>query len=273
MNIRSRQFRQFLFLMLSCVVLGSCDLMKYHPYDVHITGTRDINATNIARIEAACKDKDTIRFVAMGDSQRFYDETQDFVTHINGRTDIDFVIHGGDFTDFGATDEFLWQRDILQKLSVPYVGIIGNHDCLGNGRDAYEAIWGATNFSFIAGKVKFVCLNTNALEYDYSEAIPDFTFISNEISHRQSEFSRSVVCMHARPYADVFNNNVALVFERYIRELPHLLFCYNAHGHSIQADDIFHDGTIYYQSDCMQRRSYLLFTITPSGYSYEVEHY
>ena len=40
----------------------------------------------------------------MGDSQRWYDETADFVSHLNKRDDIDFVIHGGDVSDFGVTD-------------------------------------------------------------------------------------------------------------------------------------------------------------------------
>ena len=61
------------------------------------------------------------KFVTMGDSQRWYDETLDFVGEINKRDDIDFVIHGGDMSDFGVTDEFLWQRDIMNKLHVPYV--------------------------------------------------------------------------------------------------------------------------------------------------------
>ena len=34
--------------------------------------------------------------------------------------DIDFVLHGGDVSDFGLTDEFLWQRDFMNGLKVPY---------------------------------------------------------------------------------------------------------------------------------------------------------
>lgn len=29
---------------------------------------------------------------------------------------IDFVIHGGDMSDFGVTKEFLWQRDIMNGI-------------------------------------------------------------------------------------------------------------------------------------------------------------
>ena len=84
---------------------------------------------NIEQIEAKCKGKTTIRFITMGDSQRWYDETEDFVKEVNKRDDIDFVIHGGDMSDFGLTKEFLWQRDIMNGLKVPYVVLIGNHDC------------------------------------------------------------------------------------------------------------------------------------------------
>ena len=58
----------------------------------------------------------------MGDSQRWYDETLDFVNHLNKRDDIDFVIHGGDYSDFGVTDEFLWQRDIMNNAMKEKIG-------------------------------------------------------------------------------------------------------------------------------------------------------
>ena len=146
-----------LLLSFLCLLMGSCDMIDYHPYDVRINGETDVNAHNIAEIEQKCKDKTTIKFVTMGDSQRWYDETLDFVGEINKRDDIDFVIHGGDMSDFGVTDEFLWQRDIMNKLRVPYVALIGNHDCLGTGEETYRAVFGDPNFSFIAGRVKFVC--------------------------------------------------------------------------------------------------------------------
>ena len=156
-------------------------MIEYHPYDGRISGKTDINKKNIARIEEACRNKETIRFALIGDTQRWYDETEDFVNALNKRNDIDFVIHGGDVSDFGLTKEFLWQRDILNKLKVPYVVLLGNHDCLANGIEVFRKVFGDENFSFIAGRTKFVCLNTNALEFDYSLPVPDFQFIEQEI--------------------------------------------------------------------------------------------
>lgn len=258
---------------LCCMLFGGCDLIDYHPYDVRIDGETGINDKNIARIETLCQGKDTLRFAFMGDSQRWYDETQDFVTDVNRRDDIDFVIHGGDLSDFGVTDEFLWQRDILNGLKMPYVALIGNHDCLGTGEETFRAVFGNPNFAFIAGRVKFVCLNTNAIEYDYSRPIPDFDFMENEMTERVDEFGRTVIAMHIRPYYGDFNNNVARVFQRYVNLYPDIQFCLAAHEHRLAEEDLFDDGIMYYLSDCMKHRNYYIFTLTPDGYEREVVYF
>jgi hypothetical protein len=254
-------------------MLFSCDVIDYHPYDTRISGEKDINNKNIALIEEACRNKTTFRFVVMGDSQRWYDETEDFVKSVNARSDVDFVIHGGDISDFGVTDEFEWQRDIMNKLNVPYVALIGNHDCLATGPETFKSIFGDLNFSFIAGRVKFLCLNTNSMEFDYSSPVPDFDFIETETTARSDEFDRTVVCMHVRPYCLEFNNNVAKTFQYYIKNYPGLMFCTAAHEHVLYEDDVFDDGVMYYVSDCMKNRSYYLFTITPDGYEREVIYF
>lgn len=256
---------------LSTILFQSCEMIEYHPYDGRVSGETDINNKNIARIEKACKDKTSVRFILTGDTQRWYNETDDFVKSVNNRTDIDFVIHGGDVSDFGLTKEFLWQRDILNKLSVPYVVLLGNHDCLANGVEVFARVFGEVNFSFIAGRTKFVCLNTNALEFDYSLPVPDFQFIEQEHKERADEYDKTVFAMHVRPYSEQFNNNVANVFQRYIKEFPNLQFCLNAHDHRIAVDDLFDDGVIYYGSPNIEKRQYLLFTLNSDNtYEYEV---
>lgn len=108
---------------ISLMFMG-CEMIDYHPYDVNIRGERYINTKNIDKIEAKTKNKDTIRFALMGDTQNRYKETEDFANHINKQNNIDFVIHGGDITEYGMCDEFLLQRDIMNKLHIPYVVIM-----------------------------------------------------------------------------------------------------------------------------------------------------
>ena len=266
-----RFIMRYLIFILPFILLQSCDsLFEYHPYDGKVTGETNINSKNIKRIEDICANKTTIRFIMMGDTQRWYDETEEFVTAVNKRNDIDFVIHGGDISDFGMSNEFMWQRDILNKLIVPYVVLLGNHDCLGTGESVFRKVFGNENFSFMAGNVKFLCLNSIALEYDYSYPVPDFGFLENELNSDTPNHGKTVMAMHAPPYSEQFNNNVAKMFQQSIKLFPGLQFCLYAHVHYIYATDIFEDGVMYYSSASIEQRNYLLFTITPDDYSYEI---
>lgn len=258
-----------LFLFSLLLLNGCTDLFEYHPADGRVSGETNINAKNIEKIEAQCSKKTTLRVAVMSDTQRHYDETEDFVNLINSRNDIDFVIHTGDITDFGLTKEFLWMRDILNKLTVPYVVVLGNHDCIGNANDVFKEVFGDFNFSFLAGNTKFVCLNTNALEFDYSVSVPDFDFIINELNDERPEYEKTIVAMHAPPYSEQFNNNVATVFQHYINEFRQLQFCVYGHIHHVGVSDLFDDGVLYYSCGHIASRNYLLFTITPDGYTYE----
>jgi 3',5'-cyclic AMP phosphodiesterase CpdA len=246
-------------------------MFEAHPYDGKVSGERDINAKNIERIEtklAGCKE---FRFAMISDTQRWYDETVDAVNAINARGDIDFVVHGGDQSDFGATHEFEMQRDILNKLSMPYVIVLGNHDCLGTGEDTYKAIYGPTNFAFTAGNVRFLCLNTNALEYDYSEPVPDFTFLDNEAATVPEGVEKTIALMHVQPGNLIFNNNVAKLFQYCLWQFPSPQFCLYGHDHDLRVEDLFDDGLLYYQCPNIQKRIYLVFTIHPGDNDYDYE--
>lgn len=251
-------------------LLTACEWFDYHPYCVDISGETHINAKNISKIEELTKGRTSIRFALISDTQRWYDETEEMVADINSRDSIDFVVHAGDLTDFGANKEFLWQRDILQGLRVPYVAIIGNHDCLATGRQTFMRVWGDLNFAFTAGDVRFVCLNTNALEFDYSSPVPDMNFIAGEIDNFPDVCSRAIVAEHCRPFDDEFNNNMARYYHEVVKMLPGLMFTISGHCHSLKQDDLFGDGYMYYTTTCAEDRKYLIFNIKEDGYTYEV---
>ena len=262
----------YLLVCIAALLLTGCDtVFDVHPYDVRVKGETNLNTKNIQKIEQTVKSKDTIRFAVISDSHQWLDDLQSAVNDINRRKDsIDFVIHCGDISDFGATKEMIWTRDKMKKLKMPSVVLLGNHDCLGTGNQSYSTIFGDPDFSFIAGGVKFVCLNTNAIEYDYSRPVPNFDFMEAERSRDSLSFNRTVVCMHAAPYSEQFNNNVAKVFNYYIHQFPQLLFCLDGHGHHTKTEDLFGDGTLFYMASSCHFHEYYLFTITPKEYKYEV---
>lgn len=261
---------KYLFLLLFATTFIACDkVFDAHPYDMNYEGERNINLTNINKIEEACKGKDTLRIAFVGDTHGWYSDTKDMVSSLNKTEDLDFIIHLGDITDCGTTKEYVWSRDIMGRLEKPHVTLIGNHDFLGTGDQMFRSMYGAYDFSFIAGRVKFVCLNTNATEYDYLAAVPNLDFMEEQIHSRTSEFERTIICMHARPFCEQFNNNVAKVFQLYVNYFPGLMFCVNGHDHRENMTDLYGDGVMYYGVDNAEHRSYLLFTITPNGYEYE----
>lgn len=261
---------QFLIIL---IFMSSCDLIEYHPYDLHDKNLpTGLNQKNISLIEELNDNSDTIRFVFMGDTQRFYDETVDFVTNVNKRSDIDFVIHGGDITDFGMSKEYIWMNDIMKHLRVPYVTLIGNHDIVGPGKEVWEKIYGDFNFAFELRKTRFVCLNTNALEFDYSTPVPDFDFMASFLTD-STTVERTVVVMHAPPFDDQFNNNSGLMFNYIIERYKNLQFCLHAHRHQLSTNDYFKNGILYYGCDDISGRNYLVFTIVGNSYSYQINYF
>ena len=263
----------FLILMLTILLVPGCDMLELHPYDAYVRGEKNLNEENIKLLEEKLKDRKSFRFAFISDTQRWYDETKEMVADINQRTDIDFVIHGGDISDFGATHEFIMQRDIMLEFNAPWVAILGNHDCLGTGEDVYKEIWGKPNFHFLAGNVLFICLNTNCMEYDYSEPIPDFSFLEDLMKNLPEGVERTVAVMHVPPFDLEFNNNVANVFQLYLKAFPNLQFCMNGHAHSYKIHEFFNDGILYYQTPCAKKRSYIVFTVTEDGYEHELIEY
>jgi hypothetical protein len=134
-------------------------------------------------------------------------------------------------------------------------------------------MFGTMDFSFIASRVKFVCLNTNATEYDYMAAVPNFDFMEQEVTTGTDRFDRTLLIMHAPPYSDQFNNNVCKAFRRYLDLFPGLLCCIYGHNHNDTVADIYDDGLLFWGIDCAEHRNYRIMTITPDGYEMEQIHF
>ncbi len=264
------QFRLLYFALLAGWLFSACQsVFDVHPYDMNLHGEHDINADQIARIRQLYNSRDTLRVAFISDTHQWYTQAKAEIADINSRSDIDFVIHCGDITDTGTTNEFRMFRNMLRDLDVPHVVLLGNHDFLGTGDQTYEWMFGPRNFSFIVGRIKFVCLDTNAMEYDRVAPVPNFDYMEEQVKADSADFDRTIIIMHAAPYSDEFNNNVSRVFNYYTLQFPGLICCINGHDHNDVARRIYDDGPIYYGIDCALHRNYKIFTFTPDGYEEE----
>lgn len=303
--MRKKRYRKvhlrILSIAISAIAMTSCNNFEYHPYAKGIDGDTQTHQINIPRIEQESRGQDTVCFAFITDTQGWNDEMKDAISYIKTRKDVKFIVHGGDQSDFGLVKEFEWCRDMLQESGLPYVAIIGNHDCLGTGEHTFESIYGDPNYSFNAAHVHFTCLNTVAMEYDYSHPIPDFTFIEKDIdsvnhinANHPDSLRSTIVVMHAPPFDEQFNNNVAKPFQEYIRNYPggregdpkypddaedsrSLSFrneiCIYGHIHSTGIVDKFGDGLLYYSCANVGKRTILIFKIYQNGYDCETIHF
>lgn len=263
--------RRLLFTAIIMFLVSGCSLFEYHPYETNVRGAKNINATAIREIQSHQSEDDTIRLIQMGDSQRFYDELDDFVKSANKQR-ADFVLLNGDITDFGIKDEYEWIHDIMRKLKMPYVAVIGNHDLSGNGETLFKKIYGPLNNSFVVKRHKFILLNTNSREYHFNGRVPDIHWLQEQLTTDET-FDHATVVSHIPPYDSDFDPSLEEAYVRSIQESGKVKLSIHAHQHTFSDTVPYNDGIRYLVSTSMEERMYLLVTIVKGEYQYTKVYY
>ena len=89
-------------------------------------------------------------------------DLENSVNDINSMTDLDFVILAGDITEFGSDVEIERAKSILDKLTVPYYIVAGNHDSKWSesGCNTFAKVFGYEHFNFDFGGIQFIGCNS-----------------------------------------------------------------------------------------------------------------
>lgn len=84
------------------------------------------------------------------------------VQDINTLKGVDFVIIAGDITEFGSDKEILLAKSIIDKLTVPYYIVAGNHDSKWSesGCNTFARVFGYEHFNFDFNGVQFIGCNS-----------------------------------------------------------------------------------------------------------------
>jgi predicted phosphodiesterase len=256
-----------LLSMMSCK-----DLFQYSPKEIRLEEDEiNINLKNIPKIEALSK-KDTLKFILIGDSQRFYDQVEDFVTEANKRNDISFVVLAGDISDFGLNKEFKWVHRDLKKLKVPYIGVIGNHDMLSNGRLIFNKMYGPENFSFTCNNTKFICLNTNSREVGNDGSIPNISWLNSELAAAASAKSAFVIS-HVPPFSGDYDAELERPYANALAASPNVLASLHAHDHTTRRVRPYEGGMEYFVIGSMHKKTYAVITVWDNQYTIEEHGY
>jgi 3',5'-cyclic-AMP phosphodiesterase len=262
---------------LIAAVLALCfmsckDLFQYSPNEVRLEEyEKNLNLKNIQKIRALPA-KESFRFVLIGDSQRFYEEVDDFVASVNALDDIAFVVLAGDISDFGLNKEFRWINERLGRLKVPYVAVIGNHDMLGNGREVYNQMYGPENFSFTYSDTKIVCLNTNSNERGYDGTIPDMPWLTRELADTLGYESAFVVA-HMPPFDAGFDRRMEQPYAQLMASNKRIKMSLHGHQHTASRTSPYNDGFEYLVVGAMNKRGYYIISAGEKGYGVEEGSY
>ncbi|WP_040495279.1 metallophosphoesterase family protein [Fulvivirga imtechensis] len=260
----------YTILILLCVTLQAC--FEYNPNQIILEDDeKDLTAKNIAKLQETTP-SETIRFVFMGDTQRFYDESDDFVKSVNQLANIDFVVHGGDISDFGLVQEFKWIHEIMSGLKVPYLTVIGNHDLLANGRKVYREMYGELDYTFEYGNYRFIMLNTNSREFNFNGTVPDLMWLKQQLEDNTAN-KKTVVMSHIPPFDGDFDPNLEQEYAQLLAEDPNVELSLHAHRHSFFDNEYYDDGTRYFVTTSMQKRGYIVVTMSSQETQIEVINY
>lgn len=255
--------------LLLFLVFSACNSLEYSPNQYFSGDTPiDVNAKNIKRLQEQPGDE-RIRFVMTGDSQRAYDESKILVTAVNKLPDIDFVVLGGDISDFGLSQEMEWVGQIFSKLNAPYIGVIGNHDLVSTGAKAFKRMFGPLDYSFIYKNVKFICHNTNSRESSFSGSVPDMDWLKQQLLP-EAGVDAYIPIAHVPPGSPDFDENLYQPYVKAINGSPNTLASFYAHSHE---DYVFYPGVQqripYVVTDAIEHRQFILVEILDGKVRFE----
>lgn len=258
-----------LLIVMGCLSLFSCrKMIEYSPNEVRLKEfEKNLNAKNIARIESA-PTVDSFKFVVIGDTQRFYDELEDFVASVNERNDISFVVLNGDITDFGQNKEYQWINRTLLKLKVPYIAVIGNHDMLANGEKIFHEMFGPVNFSFRCNNTKFICLNSCSREVGFDGSVPDLPWLRSQLSDLDT-YNSAFVISHVPPFHEDFDQNLSKAYNELLVKSGKVHLSIHGHEHVYSNSKPYGTKMEYLVTASTNKRHYTIISVTNESYSIE----
>jgi predicted phosphodiesterase len=256
------------YILSFFLILSGCE-SDYFKYSIHETDSQydgqNYNIKNAAIIEQSCNNpSEDFTFAVLTDSHSSYDKLEKAINIINSNPDVKFVFHLGDFTETGLLFQYEQTVKKLEKLKIPFLGVIGNHDTLGNGVDIFRNIFGKTDFSFTCNGVFFFVGNNN----NWESSIGDVDYVKEKLSQHQSDKFRIIVAHIPMDdddrYSDEMRQGYIKLCEDYNVDLS-----LHGHRHRHQYNPAFTTKTAMLVADAIIYNSFYLIHVKSSSIEYE----
>jgi len=203
-----------------------------------------------------------LHLVFTGDTQRFYDDVEDMVEAVNAMPRVDAVVITGDIADFGTALEYELINKQLKLLKVPFITAIGNHDCIANGTQLYQDIYGPLNYSFTWNGIRFIVHNTNSREFNFNGSVPDINWMQEQLADKQN-YEKCIFVSHVPPFDEDFDSSLESAYTKLIREAKNTVFSSNGHRHDFVLEQPYNDGIWYLNTSSPSHRIFSYITIGP----------
>ena len=185
-----------LLILASCIAITSCEEMTaFSPYDAK-TLQRNQNVKNISEIQGEQMNADSLVFIALTDTHSGYSDLRAAVKTINEMEGISFVVVCGDITNWGLAKEFDDYFGVINRLNIPFITVIGNHDYLSSGKLIYNKMFGLTNFYFDIGNYRMVIFDN--VVWENGNQSPDFDWFQGALT--VPEGMTGIACFHIHPW-------------------------------------------------------------------------
>lgn len=243
------------------LILISCEWVSYSPYATKVPlSHRNSNLKELSRLlEGDTLGKAEFSFALITDIQGAYDHLRDAVGHVEKKSGLEFVIVGGDITNYGVQKEYLWTYGLLNDIKVPFLSVIGNHDALANGPALFENLYGPLNFTFQYRGTRFILFNDNV--WGFSAVVPDFEWLTSRLEEIAEE-EPVVLISHQGPGSDQWDE----ALNRRYRELINthqVTLSLHGHSHRFKVERDGESGPVVLHGDDVADRNFLVITVNP----------
>ncbi|WP_141730782.1 metallophosphoesterase family protein [Oligoflexus tunisiensis] len=237
--------------MLCCLFLLTACSERLTPWAITVPEDyKDLTARNLAKVQALPEPSWPLRIALMGDPQGTPYDLEKVVERINERDDVNLVLVLGDLTDYGLQHEYIWAGQALEKLRVPNLTVVGNHDAIAHGKRIYQDMFGPFDYTFTYAGLKFVLFNNNQFEFGDT----DFSWLQQQIDEN------TITASHIPPVVDAHRPEQVALWKGNNTQAGILA---SLHGHRGGKTDFlsFEEGIPYYVVPKVEGVRYSIMTI------------
>lgn len=272
MPYHSRTIRAVLptLVVLLGLALSACDNpIQFSPLAIE-TNPRELTQRNLDLLAARSQVAFVpFKFAVISDSHSQLAELDSAISAINRHDDLAFLLHAGDMSDAGLLQEYEWSIEILERLRIPYLTTIGNHDAINNGKENYRALFGPYDYSFVFNQVKFVVLNDNDWEFD--NQVPRFDWLETQLAE-YFIYRHQLVLSHVPPDdTDRFTSTEITMFHDILKDNFTSLFI-NGHNHGFSyREEILSNGLPigFLTTGAVEKDHYIIVTVEADRTTFE----